>query len=650
MMRSLLFFFIAIFFFSSYLSAQNNSQSVLMKNYDVKHYNLDLQISSLSAKISGNVIITASVVAPKLDTIAVELIDTLTVNYTYMVVDSVKMNQTLQRFTHKNDLIIVPLVNPLNQGQLFSIQIYYHGIATPSNKTNGNGILFVKSKKESFSMSESRSSKLWWPCKQDLSDKADSVTFSITTESVNKSGSNGLLKSTENLPNGKVKYTWETHYPIDYYLISFVVGPFEENVTYAKLKSSNDSVKIQSLLLHDSPNYQKNLAAIEVTKNLIGVFSELFGDYPFKNEKYGYCAVDSMPGAMENQTMTTINSYMFEPDPNPSNSNTWVIAHELAHNWFGDYVTCKTWNDIWINEGFASYMEYLALQKMKSNTSAKAWMTSTHSFALQNETESIYVPDSVLNDRRMFKVETTYKKGASILHMLRYEINNDSLFFKGLNDFLAQFKNSVAGAVDFKNTMEHTTGMDFTDFFNQWYYGVGYPNFLISWSQSNDTLTFVSTQKTSSLKQTYFKLHFDVKVKYLSGDFTVRLYQNINNQTFKIPISGNVLSVEIDPDDWILKLVRSVVTDTKEYVDNLKTVLVYPNPSSVSANIEFYLNKPQPVRIEILNLNGAIEETKLIHGLVGVNKALMGASLHKATYVYRIIFNDKIESGKLIKL
>jgi len=639
--------------FLPYLTAQNSNNYLgLMKNYDVKHYNLDLQVSNTSSSISGNVIITSSVVATKLDTLVVELIDTMAVNNTFMVVDSVKINNIPQKYIHKDDLIIIPMINSINHGQIFSAQIYYHGMATANDyKAYGNGIIVIKKNMEAFTMSEPRWSKIWWPCKQDLTDKADSVTFCITTDSNNKSGSNGILKSTEYLPNGKVKYKWETHYPIDYYLISFVVGPFDEYVTYAKLKTSNDSIKIQSLLNRSSPNYQKNIQAIEVTKNLIGIYSDLFGVYPFKNEKYGYCAVDTAIGGMENQTMTTINSSLLDENPDFVSTYSWVIAHELAHHWFGDYVTCKTWNDVWINEGFASYMEYVALEKMHLDSLAKKLMNVTHSIALTSEQTSVYVPDSSLNnDSRIFNTPTTYKKGASILHTLRYEINNDSLFFKGLKDFLTQYSYSVAGTDDFKNSMEHTTGLDLTDFFNQWYYGVGYPRFNINWSQNSDTLTIRSVQSTTYSNPALFKTHFDVKLKYLSSDSTVRLFQNTNNQIFKIPVTGKVSSIEFDPDDWILKRVESLITGINHGVDNSNSIRVYPNPFKESTNFEFIVNKPQPVKIEILNVNGAIVESKIINCFEGMNYNIMGTSLNKGIYFYRIIINETIETGKLIKL
>jgi aminopeptidase N len=630
-----------------------------MKNYDVKHYTLDLEISNTSPKVSGNVTILSDVVSAKLDTFVIELINTTSaINSTYMIVDSVKINQTIHSFNHTNDLIIIPLINPVNKGNLFNAQVFYHGLATSfdyqklydGTLLSNIGIRVVKSQKQSFSMSESRGAKVWWPCKQDLTDKADSVTFYITTDSINKSGSNGILKSTQYLPNKKVRYKWETKYPIDYYLISFVVGPYVEYITYAPLTSSNDSVKIQSLLNVNSPNYQRNRKGIEVTRRLIKVYSDLLGDYPFKDEKYGFCVVDTTVEGMENQTMTTINSNVFDTIPSSFsyNSSSWVTAHELAHSWFGDYVTCKTWNDAWINEGFATYMEYVALQKLHLDNLAKEWMTASHQIA-QQYGRSVYVTD-LSDDQTIFNFGVTYKKGASILHTLRYEINNDTIFFKGIRDYLTKYAYSVASVADFQKVMETITGLDLTEFFNQWYYGEAYPVFNVRWNQSNDTLTIISSQTTDSPKTPLFKTHFDVGLKLLTTDSIIRLYQNINNQTFKIPIKEKITSIEIDPKNWILKRIESLTTEIKDICESSNSIRAYPIPFNETAYLEFYLPKPQTVKIEIYNINGSILETKTINGVEGVNLNIIGGSLKKGMYFCRITTYGTIKTLKIIKL
>jgi aminopeptidase N len=659
-MRNIHLFLTALLLFQiSALVAQTDIHSGLMKNYDVKHYNLDLEVSNISPAISGNVTILSEVVTSRLDTFVVELINTTSaINFTYMIVDSVKINQTIHSFTHKNDLVIVPLINPVNHGALFTAQVFYHGLATAFDYqrmydgviVSNNGIRVVENQKQSFSMSESRGAKVWWPCKQDLYDKADSVTIYITTDSINKSGSNGVLTSIQYLPGKRVRYKWETKYPIDYYLISFAVGPYEEHTAYAHLTSSTDSVKIQSLLNKNSINYRRNLKGIEVTSQLIKVYSDLLGDYPYKNEKYGYCVVDTTVDGMENQTMTTINSNVFDSIPGVFSyyAPSWITAHELAHSWFGDNVTCKTWNDIWINEGFASYMEYVALQKLHLDDLAKEWMYASHGHA-QLYGGSVYVKD-ITDDQRIFSFGLTYKKGAIILHTLRYEINDDSVFFKGIKDYLAKYSHSVASGADFQKVMETTTGMNLSDFFNQWYYGEAYPVFNVSWNQSNDTLSIISDQTTDSPETPLFKTHFDVMLKFPASDSIIRLYQNINNQIFKIPVKEKVTSIEIDPYNWILKRVRSITTRINDINESSDSIRVYPNPFSDKANLEFYLTKAQTVRIEIYSINGSLIETKTINGTEGSNLSIIGNSLNNGIYFCRIITNETIRTLKLIKL
>jgi len=202
------------------------SQNDLKTKYDVKQYILDLNISSTSTEINGSVITNAIVIASELDTFAVDLITTIIPNQTYMIVDSVLVNGNRNEFSHSNDIVLIPLHQTIPQNEYFSVQIYYHGNGRPCAQTNYNGIfaLTYSGVSNTETWSQPVWSKVWWPCKQDLTDKADSVTFIITTDAGNISGSTGLLESTENFPNGKVRYTWKSKYPVAYYLISFCVG------------------------------------------------------------------------------------------------------------------------------------------------------------------------------------------------------------------------------------------------------------------------------------------------------------------------------------------------------------------------------------------------------------------------------------------
>ena len=220
----------------------------------------------------------------------------------------------------------------------------------------------------------------------------------------------------------------------------------------------------------------------------------------------------------------------------------WFTAHELAHSWFGNYVTCRRWNDVWLNEGMASYFEYVALQNLESQARADYWMNDAHNTIKSLPGGSVYVPNPT-NYSEIFNYRLSYKKSAAVVHTLRYEIHNDAIFFQIIRNYLSTYAYSSASTENFKEIVEVTTGEDFTDFFNQWIYGEGYPIFDIKWDQQGDTLFVESVQTTSTTTTPLFKTHFDLKLNYSTGgDTIVRLYQDANTENFRICVSNAVKS------------------------------------------------------------------------------------------------------------
>ena len=626
------------------------SQNALESKYDVKQYVLDLQISNSSTEISGSVTINALVTATSLDTFVVELIDTIVANQTFMVVDSVFVNGGSSTFQHHDDLVFIPQTVAITQNQTFSVKIYYHGNGVGDILTNYNGIskYDYSGVIHTCTFSEPTWSKVWWPCKQDLKDKADSVTFYITTDSINKTGSNGVLKSITNLSNGKVKYRWETKYPTDFYLISYTVGPFTEYNTYAPLSGGQDSVLLQNLLFPNSSYYQTHLKVINKTKQLLYLFSELIGNYPYKDEKYGYCVVGTQLGAMEHQTMCTIGYKAMDTTSTLYGNYYyfWYVAHELGHQWFGDYVTCEKWNYIWLNEGFASYMEYIALQNLESQAKADFWMQNAHTNVMSLPGGSLYVPDSLVADENnVLDYRLQYKKGSSIIHTLRYEINNDSVFFCVLKNYLYTYRYSTATAEDFKLVAETTTGMDFTNFFNQWYYGEGYPTFNINWSINNDTLTVFSNQTTSTVTTPLFKTHFDLQINFPVGDTIIRLYQGSNFETYKIYYPWSVTSIQVDPKLW---LIQKCFINTS-IMENKQSLLfnIFPNPAN--SQISIAIKQPSTLEntfVSIYNIQGQLIMQQL---LIKDQTELDIDRLAKGVYVLELRNNNNVEKIKMVK-
>jgi hypothetical protein len=274
--------------------------------------------------------------------------------------------------------------------------------------------------------------------------------------------------------------------------------------------------------------------------------------YPFYAEKYGHCQA-SIGGGMEHQTMTTLSSF-----------GGTLVGHELGHQWFGDHVTCAKWNDIWINEGFATYSEQLLIEKLPllfSPTTASSNMLSLHNSVMSVANGSVYVPDaSIYDENRIFSSRLTYNKGGAIIHNLRFEMQSDTLFFRSLKNFQQQFKDSVATAEDFKQVAQTTSGKDFTTFFNQWYYGEGYPTYNITYYRPTlDSVYLLLSETVSAPTVTsFFKGLLELTIKSLQGDTTVLVNVTNNNQLFKIKCNKTPNNITVDPNNWIINKVGTI--------------------------------------------------------------------------------------------
>ncbi len=639
-----------------------------MNMYDVNCYQLDLNIDNNSTEIYGSTTILFTVKNGSLDTLIFELIDTLVANTTYMLVDSVLVDGAKHNFTHQNHLLKIKLGAKPLIGEKLAAKVYYRGNGQRTQYSDWNGIeskepRYGAGDSISYTYSEPFESKIWFPCKQVLADKADSIQFAITTNAKNKAGTNGLLQSVISLPNDRVRYEWKSKYPTAYYLISFCVGPYTEYISYATLPNKMDSVLLQSYLIEDSPLIATQLAALEETEEMIELFSGLFGDYPFKDEKYGYCVTPWPWGAMEHQTMTTIGYLGLDTAITYIGDImiSYYTAHEIGHSWFGNNVTCATWQDIWINEGFATYSEYLALQYLGKKTSAEVWLEEIEKNVLSEPGGSVYVPfNSRENSKRIFDTRLSYDKGGFILHTLRFEINNDGIFFNVLNKFQHTFRNSVATGLDFKDVLEEVTGKDYNYFFNQWYFGEGYPIFDLRYSHESDTLVINSKQTTSTLSTNFFKTSFELNLQNSEGDTTIRLEQNEIKKTFKIYFPNELTNVLFDPNNWLLAKADVTLTDVKE---TEKSPIVfelhqnYPNPFNPSTTIKYSIPvdalspvEGHHVSLKIYDILGN-EVSQLVnkHQPQGFYEVEFdGSNLSSGLYIYRIRTKNFIGSKKML--
>lgn len=596
--------------------------------YDVKFYKLDLEVNDTSTYLEGKVIVKTEIVTPSPDTFVLEL-DTM------LTVDSVYINGNRHVFAHRNDLLNIALQNNYLSGDMVMATVYYHGVAGTGNnrgifnQKHGQTGLWV-----TYTLSEPFGSKSWFPCKQDLKDKADSVEVHITVPSGLMAGSNGILQEVITLKDGKQRYEWKSNYPIAYYLISLAVTDYQDYSIWAKPGAMDgDSILIQNYVYNIPGLLDAYREDIDETVNMLNMFSDLYTLYPFHEEKYGH-AMATFGGGMEHQTMTTILNFNFT-----------LVAHELAHQWFGNNVTCATWQDIWINEGFASYSEYIALQELRGQEEATGWMENAHDRIVREEGGSIYVPlEDASNARRIFDYRLSYKKGAAIIHMLRFEINNDFLFYKTMQEFQIRFKDSVATGDDFKHVLEDITNKDWDFFFNQWYYGEGYPVYTINWDQSNDTLHIFSQQESSTDYPRLFESSLEFTIVYSDATSELkRVYQDETDETFSMVVPKKVSQIVFDPNLWLLKRISE---DSYFKREQIKAKMeIYPNPVQDELTIDF----APPVdnwEIEVHALNGKMVYSQEVNT---TNLTINVSSWENGVYTVKAGDGQNIITRKMVK-
>ncbi len=593
----------------SFIQTKSNSLTVAQiqetEKYDVHFYALDIQMDNQSTDISGTGEIhgTARVT---LDSVLFELFSTFNIT-------DIRLNGVSVAYSRNNSAIKVP-VN-LQPGQSFEIAVDYNG-TPPNAATNplggggmSNGTSPTWGAQVTWSLSEPFSAYEWWPCKQSLKDKADSVSVKITVPSNLKAGSNGVLENVVDLGNGFFRYEWFHRHPIDYYLVSVSIADYQEYNVYANPSGAPGPVLIQNYI-YDHPQLLGTFQSdIDETVNFIELFANLYGPYPFDDEKYGHCMAP-FGGGMEHQTMTTQG--WFEKH---------LTAHELAHQWWGDNVTCASWADIWVNEGFASYGEHLMLENLYP-AETMSNMNDVHNNVMSQPGGSVWCEDS-LNTSRIFNGRLTYDKGAAIIHTFRFIMNDDIKFFQALKAVQNIFADSTAHGVDIRDVFAQISGVNFDNAFNEWYFGEGYPIYDVKWNEVNGNLLLQIDQTTSSSTPLFTN---DLELKFTRfnlPDTTIRVAINGNAVFYTIPNFGQVITLsQIDPNNWIIND-ASITHDTGLYVginevDQLNNITISPNPT-MDGKITVAAEGDEELKIRVLDMTGRLILEKCFNKIVEVD-------------------------------
>jgi len=521
-------------------------------DYDVSYYRLDLLINDTTEIIYGEVEMRARSTISGLDSVTINL-------YQDMTVDSIRSQNTQLLYTRDTHSLHIRLDTAYASGEEFSVRIYYCGHPTESGLMGFNfgtqgGVPVIST------LSEPYSAHTWWPCKDTPSDKADSADIIVTVRPDFVVASNGLLRELVTNPNGTKTYKWHESYPITTYLISLAITNYLTFSQYYYPES--DSVDSMQIIYYCYPDWLARAQDVyPVTVDAIEFFARTFGEYPFLKEKYGM-AHFPWGGAMEHQTCTSMLYSWYA---------VYVIVHELAHQWWGDLITCRDWHNIWLNEGFASYCEALFFEDLYGEDYYHTYM----SYMDYVEGGTIYIYDTT-DVGNIFSL-IVYDKGAWVLHMLRHVVG-DSTFFDILRAYYSDPRFAYKDAVteDFQEVCETISGMDLSYFFQEWIYGEYRPGYRYSWL-SEPVLNTTGSQKPLFRSRpdigpridgynlylhvrqiqpahlTFFTMPIDVKITTTAGDTTFVVFNDSNTSDFRFSLSNQPAEVAIDPDNWILK-------------------------------------------------------------------------------------------------
>ncbi|HEY3295627.1 MAG TPA: M1 family aminopeptidase [bacterium] len=528
---------------------QQQAITSTQNDYDVTYYDLWIDARAYSAhQMSGAVNITARSLAADLNEMVLDFCATMTVDSVYCAgaPSTFTRNTTLSQIT-----VAMDRVYPI--GQTVNVRVVWHGTPCLTNENpsysfydrnvNGHLVPSVSTLSEPFGARD------WWPCKDVVGDKADSARITVTVADTVTVTSNGLLESTVTVPPSSRRFTWFHSYPLSTYLICFAA------TNYAHFREWYVALNGDSMPMDMYP-YPEYLSNAQVSwsncPQMVTFLANTFGEYPFVREKYGMTNFQ-WSGGMEHQTNTFYGYQITTGD----HYYDWIELHELSHQWWGDRTTCDTWPDIWLNEGFASYMEALWVEHLNGFQALRNYETNLGNNGVSDPSGPVYNPNP------LFDGNTVYNKGSWILHMLRGVMHNDSLFFAAMRYYGEQHNYGNATTAQFLADMSTVAGYDLEPYVHTYLYRTNRPRFrptIETGILDGQLHTIVRIRQTQTNVDTTFRTRLDLRFAN-AQDTARRRVENSEWQQryhFNLGFAPIARQLVIDPDDWVLKTVQNM--------------------------------------------------------------------------------------------
>lgn len=641
-------------------SISSTGQSGTGANYDVKFQKMWLRVSPDSVLyIAGNVQTNFLTTQDNVTSISFDL------NGVFLV-DSVYYQETklpVGNISRVGNILNIDLGTTLSLDTYDSVRVYYKGVPPYYGGPQGFRKLSANGYNYMMSVAESYEDRDWWPCKADMQDKVDTMEIKVNVPWASPSPadtfwvvSNGKLIDSTISGNSRT-FTYRTNYPIASYLVAVSVGRFNHYYRGSvNISGTNVPIVYNLLIGRTTAQYNSNLTTMDKMKLVLAAYSQKFGDYPFKNEQFGY--YDGLVGAggIEHQTVPCIAT---------GSLNVATLAHEMMHQWFGDNVSASTWNDIWLAEGFAQYSEALIGELVPSlGVNAFNVRNSIKNSALGYKSNSTWIPNPIANTSGLWSTaygSIIYKRGAMIASMLR-SICGDTKYFQALTNYQTMRGGKSANADTLKNYFNSILGADLTPFFDDYVGGsgtgtiakggIGNPINNINWNSptSKQLVVQVASQtKTTGSNVTYFRgpIVLHVKGSIAAQDTTIVFFDwgggnlSYSGNGLSAPVSGNLLTYNLSFDPLTVVYddsARTMSTGTTVNVTVLGVKVMKFNAS----------NNGHVNQINLSVIKGqSIQKVVLFKSYDGINFQPIGQMVEKPVYIQSddYYYTDDVVAG-----
>ena len=628
-------------------------------DFDVTKYTISIDVTdTINSSIVGNVVITANTTISNFDKIIIDFVDEMEVDSIFYTIGTSYNNFVIDlenNMTRENDRLFITIPEIIeNEGDEFVVHLFYSG--TPPSGSYFNLSYDVSSHSGAaiiYTLSAPQGARYWMTCKDIPKDKA-LVDFKVTCWNHQKVMANGLIQEIIDEGNDKHTYFYKENYPVATYLIALAVSNYATHtIDYSPFYGNSEDTMPVELYVYPEL-YDISIERLSNITEMLSCYEEKFGEYPFIEEKYGM-AHFPWGGGMENQTCTHLGT---------STMNTDVVPHELAHQWLGDKVTCKSFDDIWLNEGGATWAEAIWNEYLDGEDGYLIAMNSFKGGALGHDNDPLFGFSDTYN-------RFIYDRGAWTYHMLRYLLGEYKFweaFYSYLNE--SEYIYSSATTSDFINYLEVHSGVNLQNFLNQWLYGSGHPEYVFSYdvvnqSESSSTLKIQITQEqetTSTIP--IFDMPIPIMIQF--SDFTDTLLVLENNSTFTEyefnfdkRIHNNI-SLE-NNFNYKQKILCTAREEEFNSINNELLIMNYelkqnfPNPFNPVTRINYELRITNYELVEIIVYNSAGQQvwsSPITQNALRVTDFILfdGSSFNSGIYYYSLIVDGKRMSTKSMVL